>query len=79
MAPKFWPTTLFPRNFHTPNIRTDIEKQNKSIYYSNKFQHIQCEKCTTPSVIEHSRLHHIWIHDFVLEYSRPYVVECSRS
>ena len=27
---------FFPRDFHTPNIRTDVEKKNKSIYYSNQ-------------------------------------------
>ena len=40
MAPNFWPTNFFPRDFRTPNIRkskTDDEKQNKYIYYSNKF------------------------------------------
>ena len=26
-----------PRDFHTPNIRTDVEKQNKSIYNTNEF------------------------------------------
>ena len=37
MALNFWPGTFFPKNFHTPNIKTDVEKQNKSIYYSNEF------------------------------------------
>ena len=35
----------FPRDFYTLNIITDVEKQKKSIYYSNEFLHIQCEKC----------------------------------
>ena len=59
---QFWPTTFFPRDFYTPNIRTDVEKQNKSIYYNNEFEHIQCEKSqlvTMPSSLEYSRPHHI--------------------
>ena len=28
-----------------------------------------------PSGLEYSRPHHIWIHDFVLQYSRPHVFE----
>ena len=36
-----WPhqllaNNLFPRDFHKPNIRIDVEKQNKSMYCSNE-------------------------------------------
>ena len=36
MTPSTFPTTFFPTDFHTPNISTDVEKQNKSMYCSNE-------------------------------------------
>ena len=45
MPPNVWSTTFFPRDFHTPNIRTGVKKWNKSIYYTNEFEHLQHEKC----------------------------------
>ena len=32
----FGPNNFFPKDFHTPNCRTDVGKRNKSIYYSNE-------------------------------------------
>ena len=28
---------FFPRDFHTPNIKTDVEKRGNNTYYSNEF------------------------------------------
>ena len=44
MPSNFWPTTFFPRGFHAPNIRTDVEKQKHNYIIVMSFN-IQCEKC----------------------------------
>ena len=65
--PNFWPTPFFPRDFHTPNVITLAEKQNRSIY------------CTMSFNIFSVKFASLYTTSLVLEYSRPHVFECSRS
>ena len=74
MAPHLLANIKKFNTFSCTYHQNDVEKQNMSIHYSNDFN-VQCDSAYLYNTLwpRIFRPHHIWILDFVLEYSRPHV------